>query len=55
MNSGRKRGILVSLNFDFIEIESGRAVFAGTPGEHAYNPIGTVQGGYAANVRSDPG
>ena len=38
MNSGRKPGILVSLNFDFIEIESGRAVFAGTPGEHAYNP-----------------
>jgi hypothetical protein len=42
MNSGRKPGILVSLNFDFIEIDSGRAVFAGTPGEHAYNPIATV-------------
>ena len=50
MNSGRKPGILVSLNFDFIEIESGRAVFAGTPGEHAYNPIGTVHGGYAATL-----
>src|SRR4029077_15649205 len=37
-------------NFDFIEIESGRAVFAGTPGEHAYNPIGTVHGGYAATL-----
>src|SRR4029077_5035289 len=50
MNSGRKPGILVSLNFDFIEIESGRAVFAGTPGDHAYNPIGTVHGGYAATL-----
>src|SRR4029077_9414996 len=50
MNSGRKPGILVSLNFHFIEIESGRAVFAGTPGEHAYNPIGTVHGGYAATL-----
>src|SRR2546425_12953761 len=50
MISGRKPGILVSLSFDFIEIESGRAVFAGTPGEHAYNPIGAVYGGYAATL-----
>jgi uncharacterized protein (TIGR00369 family) len=50
MASGRKPGILVSLDFDFIEIESGKAVFAGVPGEHAYNPIGTVHGGYAATL-----
>src|SRR4029077_5830165 len=50
MNSGRKPGILVSLNFAFIEVESGKAVFAGTPGEHAYNPLGTVHGGYAATL-----
>ncbi len=36
--SGRKPGILKALDFDFIEVEEGRAVFAGTPGEHAYNP-----------------
>ena len=48
--SGRKPGILVSLDFEFIEIELGKAVFAGTPGEHAYNPIGTVHGGYAATL-----
>ena len=48
--SGRKPGILHSLDFDFIEIESGRAVFAGTPGDHAYNPIGMVHGGYAATL-----
>lgn len=48
--SGRKPGILRSLEFDFVEVEHGRAVFAGTPGEHAYNPIGTVHGGYAATL-----
>ena len=48
--SGRKPGILIALDFDFIEVEPGRAVFAGTPGEHAYNPIGAVHGGYAATL-----
>ena len=50
MASGRKPGILVALDFDFVEVEVGKAVFAGTPGEHAYNPIGTVHGGYAATL-----
>lgn len=48
--SGRKPGIAQSLHFDLVEVESGRAVFAGTPGEHAYNPIGSVHGGYAATL-----
>ncbi len=48
--SGRKPGILHSLDFDFVEVEPGRAVFAGTPGDHAYNPIGMVHGGYAATL-----
>ena len=48
--SGRKPGIARSLDFEFIEVEVGRAVFAGTPGEHAYNPIGCVHGGYAATL-----
>lgn len=46
----RKPGIARSLDFDLVEIEAGRAVFAGTPGEHAYNPIGMVHGGYAATL-----
>src|SRR5580704_1944938 len=46
--SGRKAGILAALEFDFIEVEAGHAVFAGIPGDHAYNPIGSVHGGYAA-------
>jgi len=48
--SGRKPGNLGALDFEFVEVEAGRAVFAGTPGEHAYNPIGTVHGGYAATL-----
>lgn len=50
MTSGRKPGILRTLDFEFVEVEAGRAVFVGTPGEHAYNPIGTVHGGYAATL-----
>jgi uncharacterized protein (TIGR00369 family) len=50
MSSGRKPGILRSLDFEFTEVEPGRAVFAGMPGEHAYNPIGTMHGGYAATL-----
>jgi len=50
MASGRKPGILVALDFEFVEVEAGKAVFAATPGEHAYNPIGTVHGGYAATL-----
>ena len=37
-----------TLGFDLVEIEPGRAVFAGEPGRSVYNPIGTVHGGYAA-------
>jgi uncharacterized protein (TIGR00369 family) len=48
--SGRKPGILHALDFELVQAEPGRAVFSGTPGEHAYNPIGTVHGGYAATL-----
>ncbi len=48
--SGRRPGIAVSLHFNLVEVDEGRAVFAGTPGEHAYNPIGSVHGGYAATL-----
>ena len=33
-----------------IEIESGRVVFEGEPGEEHYNPIGVVHGGYAVTL-----
>ena len=43
-------GIVTALDFDLVEIDEGRAVFAGTPGRKVYNPIGTVHGGYAATM-----
>jgi len=48
--AGRRPGMAVSLQFNLVEVADGRAVFAGTPGEHAYNPIGSVHGGYAATL-----
>ena len=50
MASGRRPGIADSLDFALIEVDVGRAVFEGTPGQHAYNPIGMVHGGYAATL-----
>jgi uncharacterized protein (TIGR00369 family) len=42
--------ISVVMNMAPIEIEEGRVVFAGEPGEEHYNPIGMVHGGYAATI-----
>jgi uncharacterized protein (TIGR00369 family) len=38
------------LNFGLVEVELGRAVFSGVPGEQHYNPIGVVHGGLAATL-----
>jgi uncharacterized protein (TIGR00369 family) len=50
MSAGRVPGIARALGFTLVEVEEGRAVFEGEPGPHAYNPIGTVHGGYAATL-----
>ena len=50
MTAGRMPGIGRSLEFTLVDVSQGRAVFEGTPGPHAYNPIGTVHGGYAATL-----
>jgi uncharacterized protein (TIGR00369 family) len=42
--------IMQLIGFDLTEVEHGRAVFAGTPALHHYNPLGTVHGGYAATL-----
>lgn len=42
--------IAVLLRLQPVEVESGRVVFEGEPGEEHYNPIGTVHGGYAATL-----
>ena len=47
---GRGPPIASTLQFTLAEVEHGRAVFKGTPGQHAYNPIGVVHGGYAATL-----
>jgi uncharacterized protein (TIGR00369 family) len=36
-----------TMGFHGVEVDEGRAVFEGEPGEHLYNPIGSVHGGFA--------
>lgn len=48
IKAGRRPPIAETLGFTLIEVEDGRAVFAGTPGPTVYNPLGSVHGGYAA-------
>ena len=50
MRSGRVPGIAKSLDFELTEVMDGRVIFEGVPGPHAYNPIGTIHGGYAATL-----
>lgn len=50
MQRGELAPIARLLGFRLVEVEDGRAVFEGRPGEEVYNPIGTVHGGYAATV-----
>ena len=37
-------------DFDLVEVDEGRALFAGRPGKQHYNPIGVVHGGLAATL-----
>jgi uncharacterized protein (TIGR00369 family) len=50
IQSGIGAGIGGSLKFSLVEISEGVAVFEGVPGQHAYNPIGMIHGGYAATL-----
>lgn len=50
VTSGEGAPITRLMNFRFVEIEQGGAVFEGRPGEGVYNPLGTVHGGYAATL-----
>lgn len=42
--------IMETMNFKLVEVDEGRAVFAMTPAEYHYNPIGVVHGGVAATL-----
>lgn len=50
ITAGKRPPMAVTLGFDLVEIEAGRAVFAGTPAANTYNPLGVVHGGYAATL-----
>ena len=42
--------IALLMDFRVVEVEEGRAVFAVTPAEFHYNPIGVVHGGLSATI-----
>lgn len=48
--AGGRPPIGETLDFALVAVDYGRAVFEGVPGRHAYNPMGTVHGGYAATL-----
>lgn len=42
--------ICSTMDFHVTEAKAGRAVFEGEPGDHLYNPMNTVHGGYLATL-----
>jgi uncharacterized protein (TIGR00369 family) len=50
IGAGLNAGIGGSLKFSLVEISEGVAVFEAVPGQHAYNPIGMIHGGYASTL-----
>jgi len=50
LTSGKGAPIGETLKFRLVEIADGHAVFEAEPGPHAYNPIGSVHGGFAATL-----
>src|SRR5271154_1736073 len=50
LDGGGVPPIAALLDFRLVRVEPGRAVFAGTPAEFHYNPIGVVHGGFAATL-----
>lgn len=39
-----------TIGMRLVEVEPGRVVWEGEPGEHLYNPIGTVHAGFATTL-----
>ena len=48
--AGKQPPIGETLAFSLVEVAKGHAVFEGIPDRRAYNPLGTVHGGYAATL-----
>jgi uncharacterized protein (TIGR00369 family) len=39
-----------TMDIDLVEVEEGRVVFIGKPSARYFNPVGTIQGGWAATI-----
>lgn len=50
IKASRRPPIGDTMGFALVEVDAGRAVFAGTPGPKVYNPLGSIHGGYAATL-----
>lgn len=50
LSTGKGAPIGEALKFRLVEIAEGHAIFEAEPGSHAYNPIGSVHGGFAATL-----
>ena len=50
IKAGRRPPIAETMDFALVEVDAGRAVFAGAPGPKVYNPLGSIHGGYAATL-----
>lgn len=50
MQTERRAPMAETLDIRLVEVDEGRVVFEATPEVRFYNPIGTVQGGFAATV-----
>lgn len=48
--AGKQPPIGETLGISLVEAAKGHAVFEGTPDRRAYNPLGTIHGGYAATL-----
>lgn len=48
--AGKQPPIGETLAFSLVEVAKGQAVFEGLPDRRAYNPLGTIHGGYAATL-----
>lgn len=46
--TGDGPAIAGTMRFRLVSVAEGEAVFEGKPGPHAYNPLGTVHGGWTA-------
>jgi uncharacterized protein (TIGR00369 family) len=47
---GRRPPMMELLDIDLVEVDRGHVVFAATPSETLYNPMGIVHGGFAATM-----